>query len=509
MEVLTAINDLIWNPMAYFALAVGLYFTVLTRGVQFRLLPAMFRAMREKHADEGGIAPMQALLLTLSSRVGIGNIAGVGTAIAAGGPGALFWMVMVALVGSASAFAESTLAQVYKRKIDGEHRGGIPFYVEHGLKLKWLAVAMAVITMVGYGFIFPSVQSNSIAVAMDGAFQVPTWVTAIVLTAMFAFVVLGGTKRIVRAAEFMVPFMALGYIVAALVIVALNLHLLVPTIELILSSAFGMHQVFGGIAGSAIAWGVRRAVFSNVAGVGEGTFGSAAAAVTHPAKQGLVQSFSIFIDTIVVCSATGIMILMTGSYNVTAPDGTVLVEHVPGMQAGVAYTQHAINDVLAGFGPGFVAIALFFFAFTTLVAFYYIANTNLSYLTGRSRGVAQLVLKLGMLGVTFYGCVQSAEAVWAVGDIGYGTLGWLNMLCILALSRVVVRTLADFDRQLKAGKDPGFDPVAAGIDGADYWTSQRTGLLSVPAADELAATDPVHPAASAGRANTPNGKEPR
>ena len=489
MEILNLINDLIWNPMAYFALAVGLYFTVLTRGVQFRLLPAMFRAMREKHADEGGIAPMQALLLTLSSRVGIGNIAGVGTAIAAGGPGALFWMVMVALVGSASAFAESTLAQVYKRKIDGEHRGGIPFYVEHGLRLKWLAVAMAIITMVGYGFVFPSVQSNSIATAMEGAFEVPTWVTAIVITGVFAFVVLGGTKRIVRAAEFMVPFMALGYVIAAFVIVLLNINLLVPTIELIIQSAFGMHQLFGGIAGAAIAWGVRRAVFSNVAGVGEGTFGSAAASVTHPAKQGLVQSFSIFIDTIVVCSATGIMILMTRSYNVLAADGTPIVEHVPGMKAGVAYTQNAINDMLAGFGPGFVAIALLFFAFTTLVAFYYIANTNLNYLTGSNHGLWQWVLKLGMLAVTFYGCVQSAEVIWAVGDIGYGTLGWLNMIVILLLSRVVWRTLKDFDGQLKAGKDPDFDPLRAGIQGADYWTSQRTGIVDLLTPAERAEID--------------------
>lgn len=479
MEILTAINDFIWNPMAYFALAVGLYFTVLTRGVQFRLIPTMFRAMREKHVDDGGIAPMQALLLTLSSRVGIGNIAGVGTAIAAGGPGALFWMVMVALVGSASAFAESTLAQVFKRKIDGEHRGGIPWYVEHGLRIKWLAVAAAVIALAGYGFVFPSVQSNSIAVAMEGAFAVPTWVTAIAITALFGFVVLGGTKRVVRAAEFMVPFMALGYIIAAFVIIVLNINLLVPTIELIVSSAFGTHQIFGGIAGAAIAWGVRRAVFSNVAGVGEGTFGSAAASVTHPAKQGLVQSFSIFIDTIVVCSATGIMILMTGSYNVTAPDGSKLVEYVPGMDAGVAYTQNAINEVLVGFGPGFVAVALLFFAFTTLVAFYYIANTNLTYLTNSSRGAWQWVLKLGMLAVTFYGCVQSADAVWAVGDIGYGTLGWVNMICILLLSPVVWRTLKDFDRQLKEGKDPDFDPLRAGIRGAEYWTTQRTGLITV------------------------------
>ncbi|MCC5672826.1 alanine/glycine:cation symporter family protein [Kocuria rhizophila] len=477
MEVLTTINDFIWNPMAYFALAVGLFFTVLTAGVQFRRIPDMFRAMVQKGEEKGGIAPMQALLLTLASRVGVGNIAGVGTAIAAGGPGALFWMVVCALLGSASAFAESTLAQVYKRKVDGEHRGGIPFYVEHGLRLKWLAAVIAVITLVGYGFVFPGVQSNNIATSIEGAFQVPTWISAVGVTALFAFVILGGTKRIVRAAEAMVPVMAIGYILAALAIIAFNADLIAPTISLVMTSAFGTHQVFGGIAGAAVAWGVRRAVFSNVAGVGEGTFGSAAAAVSHPAKQGLVQAFSIFIDTVVVCHATGIMILMTGSYNVVAPDGTPLVTNVPDLEAGPAYTQNALNSLSSGIGPGFVAVALFFFAFTTLIAFFYIANTNLTYLTGKNRGPLTWVLKLGMLAITFYGSVESASTIWAIGDIGYGTLGWLNMICILLLAPVVRKVVKDYDAQRRQGLDPDFDPTRLGITGADYWTSQRTCLL--------------------------------
>lgn len=474
MEVLTTINDYIWNPMAYFALAVGLFFTILTAGVQFRRIPDMFRSMFQKGEQDGGIAPMQALLLTLSSRVGVGNIAGVGTAIAAGGPGALFWMVLVALLGSASAFAESTLAQVFKRKIDGEHRGGIPFYVEHGLRLKWLAVVTALVALIGYGFVFPGVQSNNIATSVEGAFDVPTWLTGVAVTALFAFVILGGTRRIVRAAEFMVPFMALGYILVAVVIISLNAELIIPTATLVFSSAFGTHQIFGGIAGAAIAWGVRRAVFSNVAGVGEGTFGSAAASVSHPAKQGLVQSFSIFIDTVVVCNATGIMILMTGSYNVMTADGSPLVANVPNLEAGPAFTQQAVDSLAPGIGPGFVAIALFFFAFTTLVAFFYIANTNLTYLTGTNHGPLTWVLKIGMLAIIFYGSVESASTIWAIGDIGYGTLGWLNMVCILLLAPVVRKVLKDYDAQRKQGLDPDFDPVRLGIKGADYWMFQRT-----------------------------------
>ncbi|MEO9248759.1 alanine/glycine:cation symporter family protein [Citricoccus nitrophenolicus] len=470
MELLISISDNLWNPMAYFALAVGLFFTVLTRGAQFRLIGETMKQIFKPKAEADGISPLQALLLTISSRVGVGNIAGVGTAIAAGGPGALLWMVVCALLGSASSFAESSLAQVFKRRVNGEHRGGMPFYVKYGLRIKWLAAVLAILTMVGYGFLFPGVQSNNIAGSLEHAFGLPVWVSAIIVTGMLGFVILGGTRRIVHAAQFMVPIMAVGYILVALVIVVINYAEILPTLGLIISSAFGANEVFAGMAGYAVAWGVRRAVFSNVAGVGEGTYGSAAASVSHPAKQGLVQSLSIFIDTVVVCFATGIMIVMTGSYNVFRENGDVVVNNLDGIEAGSAYTQEAVNSVLPGFGPGFVAVALFFFAFTTLVAFYYIAHTNLVFLMGREPGfVANLVLKVGMLGITFFGSVQSAAAMWTTGDIGYATLGWINMICILLLSPVVYKVIRDYDRQRKAGLDPVFVPSELGITGAEFW----------------------------------------
>lgn len=487
METLVAINDSIWTPMAYFALAVGLFFTILTGAIQFRRLPDTLREIVRKKDSPDGISPLQALLLTIASRVGVGNIAGVATAIAAGGPGALFWMVTCALLGSASAYAETVLAQVFKRRINGEHRGGIPFYIEHGLKLKWLAVAVSIITMVGYGLLFPGVQSNNIAASFEGAFGTPVWVTAIGITILLGFVIVGGTKRIVGAAQLMVPVMAVGYILAALIILVMNWQEIIPAFSLILSSAFGLHQIFGGIAGAAIAWGVRRAVFSNVAGVGEGTYASAAAAVSHPTKQGLVQSFSIFIDTVVVCSATGLMIIMTGSYNVTAPDGTVLVSNVPGLEAGAAYTQSAVDTIFPGFGPAFVAVALFFFAFTTLVAFFYIAKTNLVYLTGRDDNpVLEWALKIGMLAITFYGSVESAAVMWTIGDIGYGSLGWINMLVLLCLSGVILKVTKDYDAQRKRGIDPHFDPAALGITGADYWVERQGEAAATP--DETRST---------------------
>lgn len=469
MDTLGDINDLIWNPMAYFALVVGLYFTLLMRGVQFRRIPAMLREIVAKPADSEGVAPLQALLLTLSSRIGVGNIAGVGTAIAAGGPGALFWMVVVACLGAASSFAETVLAQVYKRRIDGETRGGAPFYVVYGLGLRWLAVGLACLYLVGYGFIFSGVQANNIAASFDVAFHTPNWVTGVGLALLLGATIVGGTRRIIGVAQLMVPFMAVGYILFTLVLIFTNADQIIPSITLVLASAFGRDQIFGGMAGAAISWGVRRAVFSNVAGVGEGTFGSAAASVTHPAKQGLVQAFSIFIDTLVVCTATGIMICITNSYNVVH-EGRTIVEHLPGVKPGVAFTQAAVDTAISGFGSIFVAVALFFFAFTSMVAFYYIADTNLAFIRGRSGGWPEWVLKAGAVGITFYGSVVSADAMWAIGDIGYGLLGWLNMLAIIALSGVVRKVMKDYDRQRRAGVDPVFDPQALGIENADYWT---------------------------------------
>lgn len=497
------INDLIWNPMAYFALLVGLLFTLITRGIQFRRIPDMLREIMAKPADPGAPSPLQALLLTLSSRIGVGNIAGVATAIYAGGPGALLWMVITALLGAASSYAETLLAQVYKRRIDGETRGGAPFYVQFGLKLRWLAVILAIGYLIGYGFVFSGVQANNIASSLDVAFGLPTWVTAIALTGLLGFTILGGTKRIIGAAQLMVPVMAIGYILFALVTIAVNLDQVIPSIWLVISSAIGRDQVFGGIAGAAIAWGVRRAVFSNVAGVGEGTFGAAIGSVSHPSKQGLVQAFSIFLDTVVVCNATGIMLIITGSYNVADGD-TVLAENLPGIDAGVAYTQTAVNTLISGFGPAFVAVALFFFAFTSMIAFYYIADTNLTFIRGRSGGVPQWLLKLGAMAITCFGCLISADAMWQIGDIGYGLLGWVNMLCILALWRIVSKVTRDYDNQRRAGRDPVFDPVALGIADAEYWTDPATAPAYHDASEgpggpwRIAGTGPVPPTPGVG-----------
>lgn len=473
LEIIGSINTGIWNPMAYLALGLGLFYTIWTGAVQIRRLPDLIGILRERStSDEGEISSFQALMLTLSSRVGVGNIAGVATAIAVGGPGALFWMVVMALLGGATAFAESTLAQIYKRRVGGEYRGGIPYYIERGLGQKWLAIVAAVATLVLYSVLAPGVQSFNIANSFEVAFNAPTWVSGLVVAGLFGFIVLGGTKRIVGVADKVIPFMAIGYILLAIIVIAVNITEVPSVIALILSSAFGVHEVFGGIVGAAIAWGVRRAVFSNVAGVGEGTYASAAASVSHPVKQGIVQAFSVYIDTVLVCSATGIMIVMTGQYNVITEAGETLVENLPGVAAGTAYTQAALETIFPGFGPVFVALSLFLFAFTTLIAFNYISSSAAAYLF-QKRGLAGItrVVQLAMTAMVFLGAVAPADLIWGIGDIGYGTLGWINMICLLFLAPTVRKALKDYSNQKRMGLDPVFHPAKLGIKGADAWES--------------------------------------
>ena len=478
MQFVSWLNEIIWAPLVYFTLGVGLFFSIATRFLQARHIKSMVKLMFEgKTSDDkdskAGITPFQALSLSLSSRIGVGNIAGVATAIAYGGPGSLFWMWMMAFLGGATAFIESTLAQIYKTKENGQLRGGIPYYIEKGLSIKWLSVLVAIVALICYAILFPGIQSNSISSGLHSALGINTSVTGIILVALLGFIIFGGVQRISNFAQAIVPFMALGYILVAVYILIINITEVPNMLALVFSSAFGTNSIFGGIIGSAIAWGVRRALFSNVAGVGEGTYSSAAADVSHPAKQGLVQAFSIYIDTLFICTATGFMILLTGMYNVTPVNKEPIVHNIGNVEPGPIYTQSAVDTVLPGFGSIFVAIAIFFFAFTTLMAFYYIAETNLSYITRSIRNVwLEYILKFILLTVTYYGSVQTAEFVWVIGDIGYGSLAWLNIITLLILAKTALKTLKDYEIQKKNGINPIFDPIKLGIKGATYWEKE-------------------------------------
>ncbi|WP_078408392.1 alanine/glycine:cation symporter family protein [Priestia abyssalis] len=473
-QIVGWLNGVLWSTtMIYFCLGVGLLFSVLTRFLQIRLVKDMVVQMFKGKSSDAGVSSFQALSLTLSGRVGTGNIAGVATAIAFGGPGAVFWMWVMALLGAATSFIECTLAQIYKVKQDGEYRGGPAYYIEKGIGWKWYGVLFAIAALVAMSILMPGVQSNSIALGLENAFDLNPTVTGIVLVILLAIIIFGGVKRIANVAQYVVPFMALGYIVLALIIMVMNIGELPSVFALIFKSAFSLDSAFGGMIGMAILWGVKRGVYSNEAGQGTGPHGAAAAEVSHPAKQGLVQAFSIYIDTLLVCSATAFMILFTGMYNTQAPDGSYIVNNLGDVEPGPGYTQAAIETVLPGFGAGFVAIALFFFAFTTIMAYYYIAETNIAYLLrGKNSKWAIIALKFVILAVTFYGSVKTAALAWALGDIGLGIMVWLNLIAILILAKPALLALKDYEAQKKQGLDPVFDPEKLGIKNADYWVNE-------------------------------------
>lgn len=474
-EFVNAVNGVIWSQaLIYLCLGTGLYFSLRTRFLQLRHLKGMVRLIFQGKANAAGVSSFQALSMTLAGRVGTGNIAGVATAITFGGPGALFWMWMVAFLGASSAFVESTLGQVYKEKLDGEYRGGPAFYIEKGLGMKWYAWIFTLATIFSCGVLLPGVQANSIGASLDIAFGISPNVTAALIALLLGFIIFGGVKRIASFAGTVVPFMALGYIIVACVIVALNIDQLPGVILLVWKSAFGLDAGFGAILGLAIMWGVKRGVYSNEAAQGTGPHASSAAAVSHPAKQGLVQAFSVYIDTLFVCSATGFMLLITGLYNVQGPEGAALYTGIAGVAAGPGYVQTAMESMMPGFGSYFVAIALFFFAFTTIVAYYYIAETNVAYLNRKiHRPWLTFVLKIVLMASAVYGTVKTADLAWGLGDIGVGLMAWLNIIAILLLRKTAFTCLKDYEAQLAKGEDPVFHPETLGIKRADYWVDNR------------------------------------
>ncbi|KRF56055.1 sodium:alanine symporter [Bacillus sp. Soil531] len=473
-QMISTISEMIWStPMLYLCIGVGLLFTILTRFVQVRYLKDMVTLLFNGKSSESGVSSFQALTLALSGRVGVGNIAGVATAIAFGGPRAVFLMWFIAFIGSASAFIESTLAQIYKVKDKGEYRGGPAYYIEKGMGKKWYALIFAFAVLLAMSVLGPGVQANSITAGLNNAFSIPPLTSGIVLVVILGLIIFGGVKRIAAVVQYVVPFMAIGYVLVSLVIIGLNIQALPGVLALIFKSAFALDSTFGGIIGMAIAWGVKRGVYSNEAGQGTGAHPAGAAEVSHPAKQGLVQAFSVYIDTLLVCSATAFMILITGSYSTQAPDGSFIVDHLKGVEAGPQYTQQAVETVLPGFGSGFVAVSLVFFAFTTIMSQYYIAETNLAYvMKGKQNKIVSMFLKAALLATTLYGSIRTAEAAWALADIGVGIMVWLNLIAILILAKPALITLKDYRHQRKLGIDPIFSPRKLGIQNADYWDEE-------------------------------------
>lgn len=491
-SLISALNGIIWSPaLIYLCLGAGLFYSILTRFVQVRQFKEMIRLLFSGNASNEGISSFQALAVSLSGRVGMGNIAGVAAAIGFGGPGAVFWMWMVAFLGASTAYAESTLAQIYKERgpITGQYRGGPAYYFEKCLNQKWYAILFAIASIIACGIFLPGVQANGVVNAVTQVFgngeMVNTTfgelgtnrlVALAVILIVLAFIIFGGIKRIANFTQVVVPFMALGYIVLASIIVFANIGQLPSIIGMIVGDAFTAQAGFG----AAIGWGVKRGVYSNEAGQGTGPHAAGAAEVQHPAQQGLVQAFSVYVDTLFVCSATAFMILITQQYNIqgTLPDGQFLVQHVAADTNinSPAFTQMAMESVFGSFGDTFIAIAVFFFAFTTVLAYYYIAEVNVVYLSRYFKGGKDfftLIIKFCIMATVAYGGLNSSGYIWNMGDVGVGLMAWLNIVGILIIffmSKPAIAALRDYERQQKEGvQDYTFDPEKLGIKNATFW----------------------------------------
>ncbi|WOI57704.1 alanine/glycine:cation symporter family protein [Palleronia sp. LCG004] len=446
------LNTILWGyVLVYGLLAVGLYFTWRTGFLQFRHFPEFFRVIKSsRDTSSAGISPFQALTISLASRVGTGNLAGVAVAIYLGGPGAVFWMWMVALVGMATAYAESTLAQLYKvRNADSQYRGGPAFYMSKGIGSNAMGYVFSVCLILSFGLIFSAVQANSISVAMEEAFSVPKLVTGLVVGGLAGIVIFGGIKSIARVAEKIVPGMAGLYILVALIIVLINIAEVPAMLALIVKSAFGFEAAAGGFTGgfmAALLNGVKRGLFSNEAGMGSAP-NIAAVAVPdphHPSSQGIVQGLGVFIDTLVICTATALMILLSGA-----------VDYSEGAPTGMALTQIALEQHIGAFGPIFVGIAILFFAFTSIIGNYSYAESAMEFL-GMGKRIPLLVLKALVVLMVVWGSLQAVTTVFNFADASMALMATVNLVAILILSKTVGKLTRDYFAQRRAGKEPLF-----------------------------------------------------
>lgn len=457
-------NDLIWSQyLIGLLLTVGIFFTISSKFVQLRMLPEMFKALVEKPETlkngEKGISPFQAFAISAGSRVGTGNIAGVATAIVLGGPGAVFWMWIIAFIGAASAFVEATLAQVYKvHDKDGGFRGGPAYYITKGLNQKWLGITFAVLITVTFAFVFNTVQSNTIAESLRTQYHISPVITGIILAVITAIIIFGGVRSIATLSSLIVPIMAIVYVGIVLVILLMNFDQIIPMIGTIIKSAFGMEQVAGGAVGTAILQGVKRGLFSNEAGMGSAPNAAATAAVPHPVKQGLLQSLGVFFDTMLVCTATAIMILLYS--------GLKFGEKAP---QGVEVTQSALNEHLGSPGGIFLTVAITLFAFSSVVGNYYYGQSNIEFLS-KNKAIL-FIFRCLVVVLVFTGAVVKTETVWSTADLFMGLMAIVNLVSIIGLSNIAFAVMKDYIQQKRAGLKPVFKPENLEINlfGIESW----------------------------------------
>lgn len=464
-NLIASVNDALYSWILIIVLvAGGLYFTFRTKFAQFRLFKEQLRAVTEKPKDGKGVSSFQALMVSTASRVGTGNIVGVSTALCLGGFGSVFWMWVIALIGSASAFVESTLAQIYKKNGPDGCYGGPAYYIEAAMKKRWLAVIFSVFLILTYGVGFNMLASYNLQSTFSAySFYDPAvspWIIGLILAGVVCFCLFGGGARIIKATSAIVPVMGIAYILVALVITVMNITSLPAIFGRIFSEAFDLEAIFGGFSGSCVMYGIKRGLFSNEAGVGSAPNASASAEVSHPAKQGLVQVLSVFIDTLLVCSATAFMCMSSG------------VEPTAEL-SGAPYVQAAVESTLGAFGPIFITVSMILFAFTTLLGNLFYVDKSLAYILGRQPGkVFMRVYYVIASAVILLGAGLNADLLWNIADLTMGGMTLINMPVILYLSKYAIRCLNDYTAQRAQGREPQFRARDIGLpDQVDCWQS--------------------------------------
>ena len=445
-KLILLVNDFIWTyVLIAMLIVIGLYFTFKTKFVQFGNIKEMFKLLGEgtssKDKSKGQVSSFQAFCIGTASRVGTGNLAGVASAIAIGGPGAVFWMWLIALIGSASAFIESTLAQIYKVKDGDSFRGGPAYYMEKGLKKKWMGIAFSILIIICFGFAFNSVQSNTITAAFYSTFNTNKLIVGIILTVLTLIIIFGGVNRIAKISSILVPIMAVAYIVIALFIIIMNFNQIPSLFKTIFENAFGIKQVVGGGIGAALLQGIKRGLFSNEAGMGSAPNAAATATVSHPAKQGLIQTLGVFTDTLIICTSTAFIILLSG----VPLDGSV---------KGIELTQMALVSQVGPWGGTFISICILLFAFSSIIGNYYYGETNIQFITENK--VVLYVYRILVAAMVLFGSIASMDLVWNIADVFMGLMAILNLIAIVLLSKIAIKALQDYTAQKKAGKDPVF-----------------------------------------------------
>lgn len=458
------VNEVLWSKVLIIMLiSLGVYFTFRTKFVQFRYFGEMFRLLGDGakgDKKEGAVSSFQAFCISTASRVGTGNIAGIAMAVVAGGPGSVFWMWLIALIGSASSFVESTLAQIFKIK-DGEgFRGGPAYYMEQGLKSRTMGVVFSVLITICFGFIFNAVQSNTITAAFNNAFGMNRLVLGIILAAVTGIIIFGGVHRVAKVSEIIVPIFAVLYILVSLFVVVINIGEIPGIIKTIFESAFGFREMAVGSMSGMILIGIKRGLFSNEAGMGSAPNAAATAEVTHPVKQGLIQTLGVFTDTIVICSCTAFMILLYSDYSTAGLEGIEL-------------TQAALSSQIGPIGNIFIAICILLFAFSSIVGNYYYGESNIEFMSKNK--VVLNVFRMMVVGMVLFGAVAKVQLVWDLADVFMGFMAIINLVAIALLGKYAFIALKDYSDQKKAGiKEPVFYASnIKGLENVEHWQEEK------------------------------------